>query len=138
MSAQRIRRLLAVYAAGVLLAGGTAVGAAGSAVAAPVHESSYSQHYNGGCDDWWRWSHGCYHDGYYHDGYYHDGYGYDGYDHDGGYGHDHDGYGYYGHDDDYGYGHDGYGHDGYDHDGYDHDGGYGGYYYAYDEGYGDW
>ncbi|WP_225823951.1 hypothetical protein [Streptomyces naphthomycinicus] len=101
MRAQRIKRLFVASAAGALLTGGAAIGAAGSASAVtPAHDYSCS-YYTDGCGHWWRGDCG--------------GYGY------GGYGWDDGGYGGYGHGD-YGYG--GYGHGGYDHDDYGH-GGYG-------------
>ncbi|BCM64875.1 MULTISPECIES: hypothetical protein [Streptomyces] len=73
MRAQRTKRLFAASAAGVLLAGGAAIGAAGTAAAAPAHASSYSHNFNRDCDD--RWDDGCGYGGYGHNG---------GYDHNGG------------------------------------------------------
>ncbi|MFE9168289.1 hypothetical protein ACFYNZ_01980 [Streptomyces kebangsaanensis] len=55
MKAQRARRLFAMSAAGVLLAGGAAIGAAGTASAAtPAHVSTSVGH-GGGCyyGGWW-------------------------------------------------------------------------------------
>ena len=66
MKGQRARRLCALTAIGVLMAGGAAVGAAGTASAATPHQTTT---YRGGCDDRGGWWNG-YCDGY---GY---GYGY--------------------------------------------------------------
>ncbi|MFI9807574.1 hypothetical protein ACIHEJ_24955 [Streptomyces sp. NPDC052301] len=54
MSAQHSKRLFAVSAVGVLLAGGAAVGAAGTASAATTaHVTSYYPHSSRGCDEVW-------------------------------------------------------------------------------------
>ncbi|MGW1586991.1 hypothetical protein [Streptomyces sp. NPDC002386] len=112
MQAQRTKRLFAVSAAGFLMAGGAAIGMAGTAAAAPpAHASSYSHHFDRDCDDGWnnRWDDGC--DNY--GGYDHGGYDHGGYDHGNDRGGDHGGYD-----------HGGYGHGG-DRGG-DHGGGRGG------------
>ncbi|WP_208611457.1 hypothetical protein [Streptomyces bungoensis] len=103
MRAQRTKRLFAVSAAGALLAGGAAIGVAGTASAAtPAHHSSYSHGFNRDdyCGDWW--DNGCDYGGYDHGGYDHGGYDHGGYDHGG------------------------YDHGGYDHGGGDHGGDHGG------------
>ncbi|MGW9122008.1 hypothetical protein ACWGRV_36300 [Streptomyces sp. NPDC055663] len=83
MRAPHIKRSFAVAAAGLMLAGGAAVGAAGTAVAAPAHTTSAASHSYDRCG-WWD---DC--DGY---GYgYGNGYGY-GYGNGYGYGFD-NGYG---------------------------------------------
>ncbi|MFE7326905.1 hypothetical protein ACFU8W_18260 [Streptomyces sp. NPDC057565] len=76
MRAPHLKRSLAVVAASVMLAGGAAVGAAGTATAAPAHETSVASN----SYDWCGWWNNCY------------GYGY-GYDNGYGYGYD-NGYGY--------------------------------------------
>ncbi|MFG2884577.1 hypothetical protein ACGFYV_20185 [Streptomyces sp. NPDC048297] len=54
MSAQHAKRLFAVSVVGALMAGGSALGAAGTASAAtPVPVPSYSQRSNRGCDEVW-------------------------------------------------------------------------------------
>ncbi|MEU8980416.1 hypothetical protein [Streptomyces sp. NPDC048309] len=56
MNAQRARRLVAVSAVGVLLAGGAAIGAAGTASAAvPAQNSNLSLNVNRNCGygGWW-------------------------------------------------------------------------------------
>ncbi|MFD7199828.1 hypothetical protein [Streptomyces sp. NPDC059893] len=85
MRAPHIKRSFAVAAAGMMLAGGTAVGAAGAASAAPAHATSAASPSHNRCG-WWD---DC------------GGYGY-GYDNGYGYGYD-NGYGY-GYDNGYGYG----------------------------------
>ncbi|MFI0809427.1 hypothetical protein [Streptomyces echinatus] len=76
MRAQHVRRVLAASAAGVVMAGGAAVGAAGTAVAAApaAHTGRVT---TGGCfghDDW-----RCFDDG----GFGHGGFGHGGFDRDG-------------------------------------------------------
>ncbi|MEU1464666.1 hypothetical protein ABZ467_28985 [Streptomyces sp. NPDC005727] len=69
MRTQLTKRLFAVSAAGVLLAGGAAIGAAGTTAAAtPAHLSSYSHGVNrdDGCADWW--DNGCDYGGFGHGG----------------------------------------------------------------------
>ncbi|MER5811051.1 hypothetical protein ABT143_23145 [Streptomyces sp. NPDC002033] len=52
MQALRVKRLFAVSAIGVLMAGGAALGAAGTASAAmPTHSVTYVTHGGGGWDD---------------------------------------------------------------------------------------
>jgi hypothetical protein len=56
MSSQRTKRLVAVSAIGVLMAGGAALGSARAVMApalAPAHNSSYSHDSNRGCDEVW-------------------------------------------------------------------------------------
>ncbi|MFF4354753.1 hypothetical protein [Streptomyces sp. NPDC001530] len=53
MNAQRARRLVAVSAVGVLMAGGTAIGAAGTASAAVPTQVSNDFHRNCGYGGWW-------------------------------------------------------------------------------------
>jgi hypothetical protein len=79
MSAQHAKLLIAASVVGVLMAGGSALGAAGTAsAAAPVHVPSYSQHSSRGCDEVWG-DGGCdghsEHDGFDHDGELGDGHG---------------------------------------------------------------
>lgn len=53
MRAQRARRLAAVSAAGILMAGGAAIGAAGTAAAAaPAVHTQVTTNWCGGHDDW--------------------------------------------------------------------------------------
>ncbi|MEK0097649.1 hypothetical protein ACFC18_40235 [Streptomyces sp. NPDC056121] len=89
MRAPHIKRSLTVAAAGMMLAGGAAVGAAGTAAAAPAHAPSVASHVNNGCG-WWDdcdWYGYGYNNGYYG---YNNGY-YGGYDN-----------GYYGYNNGYG------------------------------------
>jgi hypothetical protein len=57
MRAQRVRRLVAVSAAGILMAGGAAIGAAGTAAAAPA---VHTQVTNDGCGDRGDWGDRCF------------------------------------------------------------------------------
>ncbi|MFB7734289.1 hypothetical protein ACFC08_07845 [Streptomyces sp. NPDC056112] len=76
MKAQRARRLLATSAVGVLMAAGTALGAAGTASAAtpattPAHLSTVSTvvNHGGGCGWWSRWCGGYGRGGFFGPGY---------------------------------------------------------------------
>ncbi|MEU6385688.1 hypothetical protein ABZ847_19265 [Streptomyces bauhiniae] len=112
MRSTRARRLVALSATGLLLAGGAAVGAAGTASATQNgHHSSYDRDYRDG------------HNRYNHDR---------GWWNDDGWGRHHhnnwNNWNNWGDNDNYwgGYGHGGYGHNGYGHGGYGHGGGWGG------------
>ncbi|MFD9219834.1 hypothetical protein ACFWDI_07365 [Streptomyces sp. NPDC060064] len=52
MRAQRARRLVAVSAASILMAGGAAIGAAGTAAAAPAVHTHVTTNWCGDRDDW--------------------------------------------------------------------------------------
>lgn len=78
MQVLRVKRLFAATAIGVLMAGGAAIGAAGTASAAPTHSAT---HVTGG-----GWDDGDY--GYNHHGWYDDDDDWGGYGGYGGYSHD--------------------------------------------------
>ncbi|MGW2742109.1 hypothetical protein [Streptomyces sp. NPDC001450] len=107
MRSQRTRRLVAMSAAGVLLAGGAAIGTAGTAFAGSSHDDHGS--YSSNCDD-----HGWWNDDDCDNGGDHGGYGGD---------HDNGDHGDHGGDHDNG----DHGDHGGDHDNGDHGGDHGGY-----------
>lgn len=67
MRAQRARRLAAVSAAGILLAGGSAIGAAGTAAAAAP--AAHTQVTTNWCGDRGDWGGGCSHHRFDHHGF---------------------------------------------------------------------
>ncbi|MFC5785832.1 MULTISPECIES: hypothetical protein [Streptomyces] len=58
MRALRVERIVAVTATGTLMAGGAAIGSAGTASASNYHNSGYRHCYSRGWN--WNWNDGCY------------------------------------------------------------------------------